>query len=228
MEQQSPSQPQPRPLPFRRTAVSCQYCQGRKIRCDRKALGCPCTNCRLDGIECVLGVRKSQTRASRPSKAGATRAQSTSDAPSQRVMLDVFDGGDSIGERRTTVDTGLPSFVKALPAHLTVEDRQYLRHKGIFQLPATGCRNEILRAYFQFVHPLMPLLDVESFLSPMLESSPTEKISLLLSYAVLCSGAAHVEIGVLQALGFASRKAARKAFFDRARVGTLAGVVDIR
>ncbi|KAK7887791.1 hypothetical protein LTR67_009694 [Exophiala xenobiotica] len=117
-----------------------------------------------------------------------------------------------------TVDAGLPNFVKALPAHLTAEDAEYLRHKGIFHIPGTGCRNEILRAHFQFVHPLMPLLDVESFVGPMLQSSPSEKISLLLLYAVLCSGAAHVEIGVLHAMGYQSRKAARKAFFDRARL----------
>jgi hypothetical protein len=219
-------QPQPRPPPYMRTTLSCQYCQGRKIRCDRKILGSPCTNCRLDGIECLLGVRKSQKRASRASNPGDTRTQSASDAPSQGTTADLLGLGDPSDQRPMTVDAGLPGFVKALPAHLTAEDTEYLRHRGIFQIPATGCRNEILRAHFQFVHPLMPLLDIESFIGPMLQSSPPEKISLLLLYAVLCSGAAHVEIGVLHALGYQSRKAARKAFFDRARVGTLAGVVD--
>lgn len=204
-------QPQPRPSPFKRTAISCQHCQHRKMRCDRRVLGSPCTNCRLDGMECLQGQSKPRSRA--PKSSRKKKDPIANSQPTSTVST-----GNSASQDQTARDGELPSFIKALPAHLTVEDISYLRHRGIFQIPATGCRNEILRAYFHFVHPLMPLLDVETFLGPMLAGDCSDKISLMLLYAVLCSGAAHIEIGVLQALGYETRKSARKAFFDRARV----------
>lgn len=169
-------------------------------------------------MECLQGQSKPRCRGSKPSRLDGGRQEKDVTARSQPASS-LF-AGNSATPNQTGYDGELPSFIKALPAHLTVEDVAYLRHKGIFQIPATGCRNEILRAYFHFVYPLMPLLDVETFLGPMLAGESSEKISLMLLYAVLCSGAAHIEIGVLQALGYESRKSARKAFFDRARVST--------
>ncbi|KAK6371535.1 hypothetical protein LTS17_008786 [Exophiala oligosperma] len=162
-------------------------------------------------MECLQGQSKPRSRA--PKSSRKKKDPIANSQPTSTVST-----GNSASQDQTARDGELPSFIKALPAHLTVEDISYLRHRGIFQIPATGCRNEILRAYFHFVHPLMPLLDVETFLGPMLAGDCSDKISLMLLYAVLCSGAAHIEIGVLQALGYETRKSARKAFFDRARL----------
>jgi hypothetical protein len=112
----------------------------------------------------------------------------------------------------------LPSFFKPLPTTLLPEDLDFLQRKGVFDIPSADCRKEVLRSYFLFVYPLLPLLDVEAFLNPMFESNSEDKISLLLFYAVMCAGAGHVDMQVLKASGFDSRKAARNAFFERARV----------
>ncbi|EXJ68293.1 uncharacterized protein A1O5_08908 [Cladophialophora psammophila CBS 110553] len=112
----------------------------------------------------------------------------------------------------------LPDFIRPLSPDLSPEDMAYLKHKGVFDIPNAHCRNELLRSYFLFGYPLLPLLDVETFLGPMLENDPKDKVSLLLFYAVMCSGAAHVDMQVLRKLGFNSRKLARSAFFERARL----------
>ncbi|OAP60804.1 hypothetical protein AYL99_05806 [Fonsecaea erecta] len=112
----------------------------------------------------------------------------------------------------------LPNFISPLAADLSFEDTAYLHHKGVFDVPNVNCRNELLRSYFLFSYPLLPLLDVETFLAPMLEGDSEAKISLLLFYAVMCSGAAHVDMRVLRDLGFKTRKLARRAFFERTRL----------
>lgn len=210
---------QPPGLTFKRTAASCQYCQMRKIRCDRRILGSPCTNCRLDEIDCMPGqskkkatTRKSTSQHSALSKSlDPTVREASAHGPSPSDPA-------TMGPLLPNVEMGLPHFVKPLPSRLTAEDAQYLRHKGIFEVPDAQSRTEILCSYVQFVHPLLPLVDLESFLGPMLDTSQPATVSLLLLYAVLCSGAAHVHINVLQALGYDSRKSARRAFFEKARV----------
>ena len=44
----------------RRAAKACQCCRARKVRCNVTEHGAPCTNCRLDEVECVVseGRRK--------------------------------------------------------------------------------------------------------------------------------------------------------------------------
>lgn len=208
---------------FRRTAVSCRHCQARKIRCDRKLRGSPCTNCRLDTIDCVAGGSKPQSSASRLENRRTSKLQSRCPEASPRLSDHEYllsQKTPTPVEHPTAAQPGLPPFIRPLPSHLTGEDTAYLSHKGVFEVPDARCRSEILQSYFLFVHPLMPLLDIESFLGPMLQDNPSEKISLLLLYAVMCSGAAHVDICALQALGYKTRKAARRAFFERARVST--------
>lgn len=42
---------------------------------------------------------------------------------------------------------------------LTAHDREYLQYKGVFTLPQRSTCNELLRAYFHHVHPIMPIVD---------------------------------------------------------------------
>ncbi|KAM0490944.1 hypothetical protein ACHAP8_011082 [Fusarium lateritium] len=52
----------------RRSSKACLSCRNRKVRCDVVDGGAPCTNCRLDDINCVL---KESNRGRRPANAGA-------------------------------------------------------------------------------------------------------------------------------------------------------------
>lgn len=38
----------------RRASKACQCCRSRKVRCDVVESGIPCTNCRLDEVECCV------------------------------------------------------------------------------------------------------------------------------------------------------------------------------
>ncbi|KAH7378156.1 cutinase transcription factor 1 alpha [Cadophora sp. MPI-SDFR-AT-0126] len=113
----------------------------------------------------------------------------------------------------------LPAYLKPLPPRMTSVDIDYLFAKGALSLPDTPVRNALLRAYCEFVHPYMPLLEIHHVLEIMNDpSGESGKISLLLFQAIMFAGTAFVDMGHLHAAGYTNRKAARKAFFQKARV----------
>lgn len=42
----------------RRASKACQCCRSRKVRCNVVEHGPPCTNCRLDEVECIVSESK--------------------------------------------------------------------------------------------------------------------------------------------------------------------------
>ena len=113
----------------------------------------------------------------------------------------------------------LPHYFKPLPSRITPDDIEYLDRKGALSIPGTTLRNELLRAYVEYVHGYMPLLDLHEFLGPLeRHGGATQSISLLLFQAVMFAGTAFVDLKHLRHAGYASRKEARKAFFVKARV----------
>lgn len=42
----------------RRASKACQCCRSRKVRCNVVEHGAPCTNCRLDNVECIITESK--------------------------------------------------------------------------------------------------------------------------------------------------------------------------
>lgn len=82
-------------------------------------------------------------------------------------------------------------------------------------------RDELLRCYVEFVHPFMPLFDLHEFLHMVdSENGSAGKVSLLVLQAVMFTGSAFVDMQHLAKAGYASRKEARKSFFQRARVSS--------
>lgn len=113
----------------------------------------------------------------------------------------------------------LPLFIKPLPAKIGPDEVSYLEKKGALTLPKSTLRSEMLRAYVEFVHPYMPLLDLHDFL--MIIDRPDGslgKVSLILFQAVMFAGSAFVDMQFLRAAGYATRKEARKDFFQKTRV----------
>uniref|UniRef100_A0A093V4N4 Cutinase transcription factor 1 beta n=1 Tax=Talaromyces marneffei PM1 TaxID=1077442 RepID=A0A093V4N4_TALMA len=64
----------------------------------------------------------------------------------------------------------------------------------------------------------LPVLDLHSFLEAVARNDPDANISLLLFQAVMFAGTAFVDLRHLQAAGFKTRREARKAFFNNARL----------
>lgn len=113
----------------------------------------------------------------------------------------------------------LPRFIKPLPAKIGPDEIAYLQKKGALTVPKGILRSEMLRAYVEFVHPYMPLLDLHDFLAMVDARDPSKgKVSLILFQAVMFAGSAFVDMEHLRAAGYASRKDARKEFFQKTRV----------
>jgi hypothetical protein len=86
-------------------------------------------------------------------------------------------------------------------------------------VPKGTLRSQMLRAYVEFVHPYMPLLDLHDFLSVIDKPDGSNgKVSLILFQAVMFAGSAFVDMQYLRTAGYATRKEARKDFFQKTRV----------
>ena len=284
----------------RRASRACHRCRSRKVRCDVVESGTPCTNCRLDEVECVVSGSKRRKKPRADGDLANQSPLSSSEELEERPgfpsyedidVQDALDGllttapqqplafetsrhvphmicrsenpvvtmsTDSVldqtqGHRltkdervgrmssisqpsptltspmsvasmpptRLTTPIRLPRYVRPLPARIMAEDIEYLASKGALAVPETQLRNELLRAYVQYVHPFMPLLDLKEFLWPLEKNDGSAHVSLLLFQAVMFAATAFVDMRFLNTQGFDNRKSARKLFFQRARVSSV-------
>lgn len=113
----------------------------------------------------------------------------------------------------------LPGFLKPLPYRIGPDEIAYLDKKGALTLPHDGLRNELIRAFIEFVHPYMPCLDLHSFLEVVDHPDGSAgTLSLILYQAVMFAGSAFIGMEHLENAGYMTRKEARKDFFQRTRV----------
>lgn len=102
-----------------------------------------------------------------------------------------------------------------------MEDIDYLAAKGALTIPEPQLRDELLKSYINYMHPFMPILDLDQFLRTIARNDGDQQLSLLLFQAVMFAGTASIDLDHLRAAGYPNRKAARKAFFQRTRVSYL-------
>ncbi|RVX72017.1 hypothetical protein B0A52_04615 [Exophiala mesophila] len=115
----------------------------------------------------------------------------------------------------------LPAYFLPLPSHLSAVDIDYLRNKGAFEIPPLDLRNEIVRCYVEYMHPYMPLMDVDKLLcliDPHRDPTTIPRFSLLLYQTVLLAGIACVDEALVKRFGHPNIKAARKLIYERARL----------
>ncbi|KAM0248898.1 hypothetical protein ACHAP5_003105 [Fusarium lateritium] len=123
------------------------------------------------------------------------------------------------GETQSLWYQSLPSFVMPPTPNLTVDDLIFIRSKGALTIPDIELQDALIRAYFEHVHPLLPLVNVEDFIESITEGNESKsQISLLFLQAVMFAGSTYVEIDFLKSAGFASRKEARKAYYQKVRI----------
>jgi hypothetical protein len=113
----------------------------------------------------------------------------------------------------------LPPYIKPLPQRMTSDDITYLFSKKALLIPDLVFRNALMQSYVEYVHPYMPLIELHDFLA-IVDRGTGEggRISLLLFQAVMFAGTAFIDMEFLTRAGYATRKAARKAFYQKARV----------
>jgi hypothetical protein len=128
----------------------------------------------------------------------------------------------------------LPTIFAPFPRQLDAYGLTYLHSRDALTLPPEPLQIALLKAYVEFVHPTLPLLDLEEFLSVVkygLAGSEGEKgkdierenmgknqIPLLLFQAVMFAGLEFVSLKILRQAGYKTWESAKQAFFGRARV----------
>ncbi|KAB8218256.1 C6 transcription factor [Aspergillus novoparasiticus] len=274
-----------------RSAVACQHCRQRKVRCSFTVTGVPCIGCTQDGTECIIPQGKAQTvprirqvvphirqngpadspriaeesRRSMPPRPSAPtdaftiapitpqieRPRSVGDAndintsPEENRSLDEERTGAEIattalGRNRragqapfyTGESPGFGSVLdlcsppqQPVPRHillqpkrsipLSAEDREYLQYKGVFNLPRSDTCDELLRAYFHHVHPILPVVDVTSVLSSY-PSGESNQCNLLLLWSMFFVAANYISTDTWRQEGYSSRKAMKYDMYSRA------------
>lgn len=102
---------------------------------------------------------------------------------------------------------------------MTSDDIQYLYKKGALTLPHAEFRNELTRCFVEYCYPYMPLVELQDFLRIINKGTGEGgTVSLILLQAVLFTGVAFIDMSYLRSAGYSTRKAARRAFYQKARV----------
>ncbi|PKY05855.1 hypothetical protein P168DRAFT_310028 [Aspergillus campestris IBT 28561] len=93
---------------------------------------------------------------------------------------------------------------------------EYLKRRGCFDLPHFNIQQELVKAYFHYVHPFFPVVQASSFLQAF--GSPEQKgASLQLLWSVFLAAANFADTTTVQSAGFESRKAMKRSMFLRAK-----------
>ncbi|CAG8310997.1 unnamed protein product [Penicillium nalgiovense] len=109
------------------------------------------------------------------------------------------------------------SFEARLP-NLSEESKEFLQLKGALRIVSIDLRNELLAAYIKYVHPLLPVIDLQWFLLNVMVEDESRFPSPLLHQAVMLAGSAFIEQETAVKAGFSSRKALRRTLFGRAKL----------
>lgn len=113
----------------------------------------------------------------------------------------------------------LPDYAGPLACSITREDCNVLSNEGAFRVPDTEARGRILNAYIQFVHPSLPILNLEDFMMVVDKSyNGSQGISFLLFQAVVFAATAFQTTSDLSQQGFKNRKDARQTRFNRLKL----------
>jgi hypothetical protein len=151
------------------------------------------------------------------------------DGDPQRLWNKLFDGDVRTASLLAAINDAdgrvqLPPNIRPLPTKIAAEDVRYLHDKGALSLPPPSLQNALIEAYIEYVHPYMPLLDLHDFLRIISATDGScGQLSLFLYQAVMFAATAFVDLKYLREGGYQTRKAARKSFFQKTRVGRFCG-----
>ncbi|KAE8147144.1 C6 transcription factor [Aspergillus avenaceus] len=272
-----------------RSAVACQHCRQRKVRCSYTVTGVPCIGCTQDGTECIIPQGKAQSPRIRQSIPGPRRTEPTTSLrqaepgrfmPQSPATVDFYSSepiapliersksvenlhGDrrvsdeykNLDEERTGTEiataalgrnkrTGQAPFYtgespgfgsvldlcsppqQPVPRHILLqpkttiqlsdEDRDYLQHKGVFDLPQRDTCDELLCAYFHHVHPVMPVVDATTVLNPY-PGGESNQCNLLLLWSMFFVATNFISTETWKREGYTSRKGMKYAMYSRAK-----------
>lgn len=139
------------------------------------------------------------------------------------ILSDARQAGESprIGDRTDLLPSPdlstLPEYITPLREDLDQDVLQLLQRRAALTVPSKEVVHELLRGFVLYVYPLLPLLDLGSFLDAVAGINRTT-ISLVLFQAVMFASVMFTDLAHLQHEGFPNHKVARKVFFDRVKL----------
>ncbi|KAE9365179.1 hypothetical protein N431DRAFT_446867 [Stipitochalara longipes BDJ] len=100
---------------------------------------------------------------------------------------------------------------------LAREDLEYLKAKGCFSLPAPEICTALVEAYFNFVHPLFPIIDAQEFLGRYAKNG-VQQINLLLLWSMFSVSASYISEPLLKEVGYKTRKGFKEDLIKQAKL----------
>ncbi|PSN73367.1 hypothetical protein BS50DRAFT_672268 [Corynespora cassiicola Philippines] len=95
------------------------------------------------------------------------------------------------------------------------ETLNYLRLRGIFDLPTPEACEMLIRDYFNYVHPFFPVVEARSFIE-QLETS-LHNLSIHLLWSIFLAASNFADDATLEAVGFTSRKEMKRFMYTKAK-----------
>ncbi|KAG8664106.1 uncharacterized protein FPOAC1_014075 [Fusarium poae] len=254
-----------------RSTRACLPCRTRKVRCDASHRGVPCTNCCLDGKECLVAERKSRRQipcldrtvlplednqgtyaaveATQPLETAQQQPNNPNTTPDsgsfEGINMDssntyIYSNIHSASRESMTKDTEIPrpiteshmcyqdfreyGFIKLGNMEtLSSEDLHYLQTQRCFHLPSKLLLDELIRRYLFYVHPLLPILDDQSFwcsyFQPRQEGGVCKsQTPLLLLWCALFASSGFLSPASAASLGYGNVRNARTGFYKKAKI----------
>ncbi|ESW97707.1 hypothetical protein KL918_003085 [Ogataea parapolymorpha] len=192
----------------KRALKACVICHQRKIKCDLdfKEVGQRCTNCEELNLECELYKRKKRIKKFQIHKNLSDLLERTKIETLNAVRIDPAELMQKLKKTRhheyiyKSYSDAENRLVTRLFDEYTKEQQfqdvsdasiRNLNLLGCFNLPEKAVCQSYVDSYFQNVHPLIPILNKETFLAE--NSKYTNPTSLLLLQTVLFAGSKFIK-----------------------------------
>ncbi|KAH6668280.1 hypothetical protein B0J14DRAFT_703972 [Halenospora varia] len=113
-----------------------------------------------------------------------------------------------------------PPFSKPLPSNIDKDTLEYLQESGAFDVPSDQVRTGLLKAYLEFIHPSLPVLDTTDLLQlqSLSNNIGDSTIGIFLLQAIFAAGSSVASQDVLRMAGWRSEREVCKTFFKRAKL----------
>ncbi|KAF5587637.1 cutinase transcription factor 1 beta [Fusarium subglutinans] len=220
---------------------ACVPCRTRKIKCNAAVVGLPCGSCpRQQQLPTNVSRQTTDSSHSDPVEesihASHTGSSLRNDTPHSRdrrppgqtqadllylnILQDTVNdtsAAQTDASDHQSNDEPDDSFNSQIhhwnpPPQLDDVDNEYLAKKKVFELPPP--RDDIVKAYFDYVHPFAPILNRTDFI----QSYRSGGCCLFLLHAVAAAASLYVTHDVLIGCGYPDRSTAQASFFSKAKL----------
>ncbi|KAF5574293.1 cutinase transcription factor 1 beta [Fusarium pseudocircinatum] len=223
------------PLPSRASSTpkiskACVPCRTRKIKCNAAVVGLPCGSCTTDSSHSdpvEESIHASHTGSSLRNDTPHSRdrrppGQTQADLLYLNILQDTVNDTSaaqtdaSDHQSNEEPDDSFNSQIHHWnpPPQLDDVDNEYLAKKKVFELPPPRFMDDIVKAYFDYVHPFAPILNRTDFI----QSYRSGSCCLFLLHAVAAAASLYVTHDVLIGCGYPDRSTAQTSFFSKAKL----------